>query len=63
MTTPKRASQKGAALFFALIFVLILSVLAVSVLFVSQARNLVRLELFTDDPGAVWRGSRVELRR
>src|ERR1700733_1863290 len=32
----KRSSQKGIALFFALIFILILSVLGVSIMFVSQ---------------------------
>jgi Tfp pilus assembly protein PilX len=36
MNMPKRSSQKGIALFFALIFILILSVLGVSIMFVSQ---------------------------
>ncbi len=36
MNIPKRSSQKGIALFFALIFILIVSVLGVSIMFVSQ---------------------------
>ena len=36
MNMPKRPSQKGIALFFALIFILIVSVLGVSIMFVSQ---------------------------
>ena len=36
MNTPKRSSQKGIALFFALMFILIVSVLGVSIMFVSQ---------------------------
>ena len=36
MNMTKRSSQKGIALFFALIFILILSVLGVSIMFVSQ---------------------------
>jgi len=36
---PKHSSQKGVALFFALIFILILSVLSVSIMFVSQAET------------------------
>jgi Tfp pilus assembly protein PilX len=36
MNIPKRSSQKGIALFFALIFILIVSVLGVSMMFVSQ---------------------------
>src|SRR5580704_2342792 len=39
MTFPHRSSQKGMALFFAIIFILILSVLGVAIMFVSQSET------------------------